>query len=88
VSRETTLARDAEYAWRQHRAGCAMCAAAARARQWARLCDQGAAVRDTWRAAASEAEQARLADAQPIPGQGTLLLWPEPRTAPGWPATR
>jgi hypothetical protein len=77
MSLQTTLARaslrDAETAWKRHRAACASCTAAARARKWTHLCDTGFVAHDDVRLAKSELEQSKQADAAPIPGQGLLL---------------
>lgn len=77
MSLQTTMARavlrDAEHKWKQHRAGCSSCTAAARARRWTHLCDAGFVAHDDVRLARSEVEQSRQADAAPIAGQGMLL---------------
>jgi hypothetical protein len=77
VSLQTTMARaaarDRESRWKSHKRGCATCVAAARARNWAGLCDRGLVLSDDLRAARAELDREQQADAQPITGQGMLL---------------
>ena len=77
MSLETAMARAAlrarEIAWTGHKRHCPACCGAARARNWAGLCDRGLIVHDELRAARADLERERQADAEPITGQGMLL---------------
>ncbi len=77
VSLQTTMARAAvrarEISWTGHKRYCAICTVAARARNWAGLCDRGLVAHDELRTARADLAREREADAQPITGQETLL---------------
>jgi hypothetical protein len=74
---ETTIARiqaaDAGRSWDNHWRTCWQCRDARKRRAWEHLCDDGIVIWDDKRQADAVLLAERMADAEPVPGQGELF---------------
>jgi hypothetical protein len=72
-SLQTTLARAAEDAWKQHRRQCAQCSLATDRKRPGERCPTGRKLYGDMGAARRRLEQERAADAAPNPDQGAIF---------------